>query len=239
MRKATPAQRQFVCRICSTTFERTGRGRAPFYCSQRCRADAIKDYRAQIRILAGPCAIEWCDNLRRTATSLWCEAHYHLNYRNGDPTTAKRSRLANRKCHHCGVDVPRKHLFCDALCKRRNRMGAEGRHLICIVCDKVLGEEFNLGALYCSRLCRSTAGKAYRYGLTVSQFRQMLAAANGCAACGVVDVELVIDHCHTSGKVRGLLCARCNVAIGMLDDSEAKLLGALEYLRRTAVPLAT
>jgi hypothetical protein len=44
-------------------------------------------------------------------------------------------------------------------------------------------------------------------------------------------MRLVVDHCHKSGNVRGLLCHNCNRALGLLEDSEEVLLRAVEYLK--------
>jgi hypothetical protein len=43
--------------------------------------------------------------------------------------------------------------------------------------------------------------------------------------------KLHVDHCHTTGKIRGFLCNRCNTGLGKLGDDEAGLLRALEYVR--------
>jgi hypothetical protein len=42
-----------------------------------------------------------------------------------------------------------------------------------------------------------------------------------CAICGDVCPHLFIDHCHRTGKLRALLCSRCNTAIGQLRDNPA------------------
>lgn len=42
---------------------------------------------------------------------------------------------------------------------------------------------------------------------------------------------LFVDHCHTSGKVRGLLCLKCNSGLGMFNDNINLLTNALEYLK--------
>lgn len=59
-----------------------------------------------------------------------------------------------------------------------------------------------------------------KYGLTISDYDAMLAGQNGgCALCGRTNrngKRLHVDHCHETGRVRGLLCSRCNTAIGLL-----------------------
>ena len=45
--------------------------------------------------------------------------------------------------------------------------------------------------------------------------------------------RLGIDHCHTTGKVRGLLCSNCNRGLGMFKDSEERLKNALDYIKRS------
>jgi len=75
-----------------------------------------------------------------------------------------------------------------------------------------------------------------KYGITVSQYRVLEKAQNySCAICtkSVADnkEDLAVDHCHTTGKVRGLLCKPCNRGIGMLQDSPDVIQKALEYLQ--------
>jgi hypothetical protein len=83
--------------------------------------------------------------------------------------------------------------------------------------------------------CRRSALKK-KYGLTVEEFDRMLAEqGNGCAICGRSDADsrggrLHVDHCHATGRVRGLLCSACNTAIGKLNDDPELLGRAREYL---------
>ena len=73
-----------------------------------------------------------------------------------------------------------------------------------------------------------------KYGLSPSEYDAMLTSqGGGCAICGGQskrDRPLDIDHCHETGKVRGLLCDMCNKAIGMFYDSPKLLFNALAYL---------
>lgn len=72
-----------------------------------------------------------------------------------------------------------------------------------------------------------------RYGMTTDDYARMLdAQGGGCAICANPprDRRLAIDHCHTTGKVRGLLCGPCNVSLGQFGDSPRTLLEAAKYL---------
>lgn len=75
------------------------------------------------------------------------------------------------------------------------------------------------------------------YGLTKEDFMSMLDKQdNKCALCkkpfqGLSQRDLHIDHCHTTNRVRGLLCMVCNVGLGMMGDNEEGLLKALSYVR--------
>ncbi|MDX6224387.1 MAG: hypothetical protein QOE64_763 [Frankiales bacterium] len=69
-----------------------------------------------------------------------------------------------------------------------------------------------------------------RYGITEAEFDEMFVDQAGlCAACGEKKAEHV-DHDHDSGKVRGLLCFTCNVALGNVGDDMGILLDLVDYL---------
>lgn len=76
-----------------------------------------------------------------------------------------------------------------------------------------------------------------KYKITPEDYENMLAAQGGhCALCDrTPDQErhkyLNVDHCHETGKVRGLLCTPHNHAFGKFGDNEAGLLMALAYIR--------
>lgn len=74
--------------------------------------------------------------------------------------------------------------------------------------------------------------RRWTYGLSAEAFSALVAAQGGaCAICGSVPTKsLCVDHCHTTGQVRGLLCFQCNAAIGLLKDSAEALRAAAVYL---------
>lgn len=73
-----------------------------------------------------------------------------------------------------------------------------------------------------------------RYGLTLTMFALMVLAQEGkCIICKQVPIKsLVVDHNHTTGKVRALLCDHCNKGIGLLKENKAILTSAIDYLRK-------
>lgn len=76
-----------------------------------------------------------------------------------------------------------------------------------------------------------------KYGLSLERFEAMKLSQGGlCAACGSPGSsrgELCVDHNHSTGAVRGLLCDRCNVALGYALESPAILRGLADYIERT------
>ncbi len=73
-----------------------------------------------------------------------------------------------------------------------------------------------------------------KYGLTIEQYDGLLAEqGGGCAICSRKprpDISLHVDHDHETGQVRGILCFRCNNALGDFDDDPPLLQQALGYL---------
>jgi hypothetical protein len=76
-----------------------------------------------------------------------------------------------------------------------------------------------------------------KFGITLEDKKKILADQNG--ACGICKKPLEmtgrdsnVDHCHNSGKVRGVLCRLCNVALGQFKDSIEILQSAIDYLKK-------
>ena len=70
------------------------------------------------------------------------------------------------------------------------------------------------------------------YGLTIEDVQALREKQNNkCAVCHKEpERPLNVDHCHVTGKIRGLLCWNCNIAIGYFKDSITNLLSAIKYL---------
>lgn len=79
-----------------------------------------------------------------------------------------------------------------------------------------------------------------KYGVSASDFDALLANQDyRCAICRRTGEEadgrsLALDHSHQSGRIRGLLCFKCNTALGALDDDPVKLRRAADYLELAA-----
>lgn len=79
--------------------------------------------------------------------------------------------------------------------------------------------------------CVSVKGTASRYKIAVDEASSLRSGNRKCDICGR-NRKLEVDHDHLTGKVRGVLCSRCNGALGQFLDDESLLISAIEYLRR-------
>lgn len=166
------------------------------------------------------CATPDCDNTAR-AQGL-CGRCYGALYRAGRITLADRSNqhritvtdLESQRgeCSICGpVDIRVRKDGRGAECMVRRRQRREGKH-------------------YPAKPRTRRRGK---YGLTDQELQALESQAAG--RCLICDDEFggdgyQIDHCHETGVVRGLLCRRCNLALGWLNDEPRRVLSAYFYL---------
>lgn len=133
---------------------------------------------------------------------------------------------ARPPCRYCGGPIPSQRransVFCSSECKQKAS---------------------NLRQRFPTRQANSSPAymRKYLYGLTQEQFEAMLEAQGGrCAICrtdtpGGRDNRWHVDHCHATGKVRGLLCNGCNIGLGHFKDDPERLLAAVAYLEACAV----
>lgn len=135
--------------------------------------------------------------------------------------------------------------------RRKNQPEINARKRELYASDPIVREQCKAAAKrWCSENPEKRKAQHLRkYRLTVAEHAEMLAAQNGgCAICGRHQSpdkvklarsssgkrDLAVDHCHTTGVVRGLLCSTCNFGIGSFRDDPALLDAAASYLRRTS-----
>jgi HKD family nuclease len=130
-------------------------------------------------------------------------------------------------CKRCGIEKPLSEFY-----KTSDRKS--GHKTICKACIKAdpLTEE--------RKAKMRVYGRDYhlktQYNMTREEHTKLLVAQNHkCAICGIdeadsVKQKLYVDHCHTTGKVRALLCHSCNAGIGLFKESIPALANAIAYL---------
>ena len=126
---------------------------------------------------------------------------------------------------------------------RRRDVTRDGK-MACIACR----EPFPLTEFYVHRAgsgrnsydsrcngCRKKEMIVHRLGNSVEEYESLLSEARGlCAIChGSYGDRPNVDHCHKTGKIRGVLCSRCNSGIGLFLDSTQLLDAAIRYLDRS------
>jgi hypothetical protein len=71
-----------------------------------------------------------------------------------------------------------------------------------------------------------------KFNLTDEQYAELMEHEN-CEVCGRdLSDKKCIDHCHTTEKIRGVLCNNCNTALGLVGDSVQTLSKLIRYLER-------
>jgi hypothetical protein len=135
------------------------------------------------------------------------------------PRTINQHRLEKR-CHRCKELQPIDNFnFC--------RSRTDGRSATGRICWAAYQSEKQLFS---------------KYGLTVQQYQELLTTqGHSCAICNSTDgmlrlgrkLRLNVDHCHRTGKVRGILCTSCNNGLGRFRDNPDLLLKAADYLQQS------
>jgi len=102
----------------------------------------------------------------------------------------------------------------------------------CSGCQKGLPiVDFTGGERRC-RKCKSKDHIRRKYGLDEEQYKNLVTEQGGkCAMCGINDFKYV-DHDHTTGLVRGLLCPTCNTGLGYLETHQDLISNAKWYLAK-------
>ena len=122
--------------------------------------------------------------------------------------------MTEKQCTSCGQIKPVTQFY-----KRKSRRDGEGLVPTCKPCTiKRNRERYHANP---NEINDRRAAKTY--GTTLEHIQQMRTNADGiCQCCGLPGEghykRLVIDHCHSTGKIRGLICAKCNTVLGLVKD---------------------
>lgn len=139
------------------------------------------------------------------------------------------NHCSDKRCSKCG-EVKSTSLF------HKNKGRKDGLADRCKVCArKVANDSYKANPEHRWRIEIKR-----KYGLTAIQYYMMLDQQGGkCKICKGIGPggagrtsRMAIDHCHETGKVRGILCNRCNRALGLFEDDISNLTAAIEYLSR-------
>jgi len=154
-------------------------------------------------------------------------------------------RLHMKTCSKCKVEKDSGSFYPD---KRRT----DGLNSNCRTCQRVASRKWRQGnpdktSVWKRKWEKSANGKASRrdsqfrrrYGISAEQFDAMVSLNDGrCEVCKEKGARLVVDHCHSvscgPASIRGMLCDRCNLMVGMSGDSPSLLIAAAEYLSKFA-----
>lgn len=133
--------------------------------------------------------------------------------------------LQAKECKRCFVSKPLEEFH-------RQPSGPMGRHSWCKACVNPYARETRRRLKRPAEIRRWTNVRT-KYGLTKAEFDTLLTAQSGqCAICQKHLAKPYIDHCHETGKVRGLLCHRCNIRLTGLEDRQFRE-KAMAYLSST------
>lgn len=140
-----------------------------------------------------------------------------------------------KKCRVCGEVKPDE----DYNIKRSSK---DGRRTDCRECQKAYHKDrYAKNPERHKEIIRKNqrTHTAKKHGMTKYDLESLYEKqGHSCAICGITEESygkyLAIDHCHATGKVRGLLCTNCNTGLGNLRDNPTYLLRAIKYLEENS-----
>jgi hypothetical protein len=148
------------------------------------------------------------------------------------------SRKGKWKCSRKSPDAPKKRGSAHPL----TNVDEATCVAVCKICGPVEIYPNNTNTRYPSWICKNLVlarTRKKKYGITDAEYQNLLSKQHGiCAICKKSQApvrswngqNLAVDHCHNTGKIRGLLCNRCNRSIGYFEDNADLLAAAFIYL---------
>lgn len=114
----------------------------------------------------------------------------------------------------------------------------------CSKCERVLTKEdfhkdkqkkngIRSRCKHCSKHEAWTTKLRLRYGMTENLYNEML--VKQCGKCNICHKppkykRLSVDHCHTTGRIRALLCNECNIAVGWIEKYKNNIMDYIKYV---------
>ncbi|MFI6060209.1 endonuclease VII domain-containing protein [Streptomyces sp. NPDC051286] len=174
-----------------------------------------------------------------------CERKLPLASFAGDKNRADRLQV---RCRECVAE------YGAARCRRRReaigkqvreKMDIAQGHKLCRRCGEVKPHSewhriatASDGLSTRCRACRAVQGRAghleRQYGMTEAERDEMISSQMGICTICLAAPAVHVDHCHETGRVRGVLCFNCNSAIGKMGDDPDTLRRAIAYLEGNA-----
>lgn len=155
----------------------------------------------------------------------------------------KQNDGVERYCKNCIKEYRKEHENSLRLLRRIDSNGVK----ICKICN----EEKSLynfsdhpytpdGKQSSCKNCYTSIMYEKKWGITLNQYNSLLNSQNfSCAICNKHESEsykkLAVDHDHETGKIRGILCENCNMALGNFKDSIENLQNAINYLQKSTL----
>ena len=140
--------------------------------------------------------------------------------------------MTTRICTKCNQDLPITEFY-------RQSSKKSGYKSHCKECVRAQRKEYYAtpeGYKYAIEKAWRDKGMVF----TVEEYDALLQEQGfGCAICGTESnkngTRLCVDHCHTTGKIRGILCNDCNTSLGKFNDDVELLQNAIDYLKNSEV----
>jgi hypothetical protein len=133
-----------------------------------------------------------------------------------------------RKCKKCGFET---HSEEDLELFKKSRGSKYGRDNVCKKCASTIGIEWAKNNKNRHRKTNTYHRAINRYKITAEEYEECMATSEVCEHCGTTET-LCYDHDHETMEFRGILCRKCNSALGQLGDTLEDIERMVEYLKR-------
>lgn len=175
------------------------------------------------------CSVVACD--KPHLANGYCSGHNYSFKKYGDPLTssqnkpqATRDPKALLVCLTCEKKAPAEEF--------RFRKDRDAYERTCLECLAKSSVEWRANNTERSRQAARRAKALKNYGEDALPILERMDAGDPCDACGQVRSRMVVDHCHDTCRVRGLLCSNCNTALGLLAEDPDRMFDLIAYMSK-------